>query len=539
MPSGSEKHLEASARIIKLALAFYRKQPIQLPDAEHVESMLNLLRLANGDAELMAWATQLTGADENELHLACIAFIEHAFFTVATDHFGVLGLNPWANAADVKEHYRLLMRLFHPDRGLVNSARADKYAAMINQAYAALKQEMPVAAEIENHKSAVQLKYQSQSASMRGRMIRAALAERVDASFSTWLTPAKLLLTFALLATLVVWMFFEPYKKPKTYNYDVLDEITADAAIVNHHGVNYLNNQLDDKSNATIALDNGSTGSGSAGDRLLDDGTDAFDAPKVLAATETAKADLEVKPAADEIRQPVQSKLPLGQPNILPQAKVIAPIKVLAPPKVKPQSMVAAQPGVVAQPKSRDNSNVLPSSKALKKDADAVAVNSSAKPVVDPLAAPSANVNSGNLNTSNANVANIARSDNLAETMPTTRELRELMIQFNDGYERGDIEAFMQVFADELASDEAGGRAGFKQAYSALFDTTTSRVMMIQNLHWSKKEKLTIGEADYRIKTKASNKSEIYDSHGTFRFEVVKANNKVKITGFYYVVAND
>lgn len=112
-------------------------------------------------------------------------------------------------------------------------------------------------------------------------------------------------------------------------------------------------------------------------------------------------------------------------------------------------------------------------------------------------------------------------------------------MQFTDGYERGDIEDFMQVFADELASDETGGRSGFKQAYSALFDTTTSRVMMIQNLHWSKKEKLTIGEAEYRIKTKDSNKSEIYDSHGTFRFEVIKTNNKAKITGFYYVVAND
>ena len=217
MPSGVEKHLEASARIIKLALAFYRKQPVMLPDAEHTESMLNLLRLANGDAELIAWATQLTGASESELHLACIAFIEHAFFTVATDHFGVLGLNPWANAADVKEHYRLLMRLFHPDRGLVNSLRADKYAAMINQAYATLKQEIPIAAEIASHNSSVLLKHPSQSASMRGRMIRAALAQSVDAGFLTWLTPAKLLLVFALLATLVVWLFFDPYKKPKIH----------------------------------------------------------------------------------------------------------------------------------------------------------------------------------------------------------------------------------------------------------------------------------------------------------------------------------
>lgn len=544
MPTGVEKHLEASARIIKSALAFYRKQPVLLPDAEHAEAMLNLLRLANGDAELMAWAIQLTGASENELHIACIAFIEHAFFTVATDHFGVLGLNPWANAADIKEHYRLLMRLFHPDRGLVNSVRADKYAAMINQAYATLKQEIPAAAEAPSHKSSVLLKHQSQSASMRGRMIRAALAQHVDASFLTWLTPAKLLLVLALLATIVVWMFFEPYKKPNIDTYDDFDHMSADAATV-YDGIDHPNNQSEVISNAAIMADKGSVAGDSANINFAGGGSHTFDVPNELALTENIKADVEVKPAADEIKQSEQHQLPLVQANILPQPKVTTPIKTLAPSKAKAPLGVAAQSQGIVQtqgtvqtkgtvatqvtshPKSRDDNPVSPYSQPLKKDADSV--NSPAKPAADLLEKPSAI----------ANTASAIRPDNATETIPTTRELRELMIQFADGYERGDIEAFMQVFADELASDETGGRSGFKQAYSALFDTTTSRVMMIQNLHWSKKEKLTIGEAEYRIKTKDSNKSEIYDSHGTFRFEVIKTNNKAKITGFYYVVAND
>jgi hypothetical protein len=500
--------------------------------------MLTLLRLANNDAELVVWAKQLTGASEGELHLACVAFVEHAFFTVATDHFGVLGLNPWASAADVKEHYRLLMRLFHPDRGLVNSERADKYAAMINQAYATLKQELPVAEQMINHQSSVLLKHEPRSASMRGRMIRAALAQRVDAGFLTWLTPAKLLLVFALLATLVIWMFFEPYRQPKVDVMGVVDIVNAEAAASVEDVTNQQNN-LGELEAKPITI----TNSDSLDHLVQDIGIDKLDSANALAIAQVAKIDLEVKPVIDAPKSTASVRTPLGQAYA--QAAFPEQNKQLI------QSQLSARSKASEQTKSPANNIVLQALVPPKKDAVAGAVNfavkpansaseitnqptSSAQPIAEVLVKPGVIASTGNVNT-----ATIVRTDNFTETTPTTRELRELMIQFTDGYERGDIEAFMQVFTDDLASDEPGGKSGFKQAYSILFDTTVSRVMMIQNLQWSKKAKLTIGEAEYRIKTKEPNKSEIYDIHGTFRFEVVKANNKAKIAGFYYVVAND
>jgi hypothetical protein len=545
MPSGVEKHLEASARIIKLALAFYRKQQVQLPDAEHAESMLTLLRLANGEAELMAWATRLTGAAEGELHLACIAFIEHAFFTVATDHFGVLGLNPWANAADVKEHYRLLMRLFHPDRGLVNSASADRYAAMINQAYATLKQELPVAAETNHQKSSVLLKHESQSASMRSRMIRAALAQRVDAGLLTWLTPAKLLLVFALLATLIVWVFFEPFRNPKIEIIDVVDVVNANPATT--AVATTLPNSLAERESKPVTT----TDSDSVEHHLQDISTEKLDSANALAIAQLAKIEQDLKSGIDEAKQVAPAAMPLGQAPTKIPATVTLQSSVTPQNKVTPQNNLLIQPKASAQTKSSAGNAVVPALKPLKKDAVAGADNFAVKPsngasdiTNQPISAPQpmaeVPVNPGVITSpANVNTATIVRADNLTDATPTTRELRELMIQFTDGYERGDIEAFMQVFTDDLASDEPGGKSGFKQAYSILFDTTISRVMMIQNLHWSKKAKMIIGEAEYRIKTKESNKSDVYDSHGTFRFEVVKSNNKAKIAGFYYVVAND
>ena len=544
MPSGLEKHLEASARIIKLALALYRKQQVHLPDAEHAESMLTLLRLANNDAELLVWAKQLTGASEDELHFACVAFIEHAFFTAATDHFGVLGLNPWANAADVKEHYRLLMRLFHPDRGLVNSERADNYAAMINQAYATLKQALPVAAEITHQQSSVPVKHAPQSASMRGRMVRAALAQRVDAGFLTWLTPAKLLLVFALLATFVIWMFFEPYRQPKADVMGVVDMVNAEAA-ASVEDVTTQHSRLAEREAKPITI------SDSQDHPVQDIGIDKLDSANALAIAQAAKIDLQVKPVIDAPKSAVPVKTPLGLASTQVQPAFPVQNKQLIQSQLSARSKVTEQTKVGEQTKSPANNIVLPALVPPKKDAVAGAVNftvkpansasditnqatSSAQPIAEVLVKPGVIASQGNVNT-----ATIVRADNLTETTPTTRELRELMIQFTDGYERGDIEAFMQVFTDDLVSDEPGGKPGFKQAYSILFDTTTSRVMMIQNLQWSKKAKLTIGEAEYRIKTKESNQSAIYDSHGKFRFEVVKANSKAKIAGFYYVVAND
>ena len=523
MSGGVEKHLEAGAKLIKLALALYRKESTQLPDAEHAESMLLLLRLANGDAELMAWARQLTKASEDELHQACIAFIEHAFFTVANNHFGVLGLNPWAQVADIKEHYRLLMRLFHPDRGLVNSTSADRYAAMINQAYAALKQEIPFAAEVTNQRSAALSKQQAQSSAMHGRMLHAALADHADVNYLTWITPTKMLLILALLASLLVWMLVEPYEKLTTGNVAVVDVISSNADSGVYDVLDQGGQQLEAIAHASVAAELDLAENSLAKvkpidvQRLAEDamlGTEKLDREKLR----TDQSGVNLKPASSVIKESVQ--LTLQQAHVSPQPKLIAQPKVTTQPKINNTALASA----VAGNKNVDVSNL---------NVSAILPNSllavSEQPAADIVSTANTAVSS----------AKMLRIDNDAETIPTTRELRELLMLFTDGYERGDIDTFMQAFGDELASDEVGGRPGFKHAYAFLFETTKLREIAIHNMHWSRKAKLTLGEADYRIRTKDSSKSEVYDSHGTFRFEVVKVNNKAKIIGFYYVVDND
>lgn len=56
------------------------------------------------------------------------------------EHYGVLGLRPGANRAEVDEAYRRLIKLHHPDRMGGDASRA----AEINRAYTQLRRQLPV-----------------------------------------------------------------------------------------------------------------------------------------------------------------------------------------------------------------------------------------------------------------------------------------------------------------------------------------------------------------------------------------------------------
>ena len=118
----NQDNLESGASLVKLALANYRAQLVNLPESEHADDAQLLLKLANEDQAVVDWATALTGADSSELQKSAIYYIEHQCFGIASDFYGILALNPWATLDDLKTHYRLLIRIFHPDRGLSASS---------------------------------------------------------------------------------------------------------------------------------------------------------------------------------------------------------------------------------------------------------------------------------------------------------------------------------------------------------------------------------------------------------------------------------
>lgn len=128
--------------LIDFALACYRT-PLAYQDqlalsAPLPEGMDRLLWLANGSPEALGAAVFLTSARPQELQDAARFCIQQLCFVQGADSYRVLGLKLGAAPERIKEHHRLLMRLFHPDRASARETWTDCYATRINQAWTAL-----------------------------------------------------------------------------------------------------------------------------------------------------------------------------------------------------------------------------------------------------------------------------------------------------------------------------------------------------------------------------------------------------------------
>jgi len=126
--------------IVELALAFHRA-PTQHADLLHGRAPLppgvdTLLKLAGGsepDPDCAALARP------DELKAAALFFIEQVLFRHDVSHYRVLGVEPGASLEQIKEHHRLLMRVFHPDRENRTDDWKDAFATHINLAYTSLR----------------------------------------------------------------------------------------------------------------------------------------------------------------------------------------------------------------------------------------------------------------------------------------------------------------------------------------------------------------------------------------------------------------
>lgn len=129
--------------VVDLALAYYRG-PLDYPDRRALATPLpagmeRLLWLANASPEAIAAETRRTGARAEELRDAARFCIQQWCLARNADPYRVLGVQPGAALEQIKEHHRLLMRLFHPDRaGGGDETWTDQYASRINEAWTAV-----------------------------------------------------------------------------------------------------------------------------------------------------------------------------------------------------------------------------------------------------------------------------------------------------------------------------------------------------------------------------------------------------------------
>ncbi|MGH8574276.1 MAG: J domain-containing protein, partial [Gammaproteobacteria bacterium] len=128
--------------LFSLALDFYR-QPLRhrwvnaaRPLPAGAEDLLASVAAGSGSLERRAASL---GVTPEELRAAGRFFIHQVWLVEGADPYRTLGLAPGASLEQVRDHYRKLIRLHHPDRAGALGEWGAGYAARINRAYRLLR----------------------------------------------------------------------------------------------------------------------------------------------------------------------------------------------------------------------------------------------------------------------------------------------------------------------------------------------------------------------------------------------------------------
>lgn len=135
----SEYASESAAPALIAALDLFRA-PDRLVLAQSSplpEGVVVLLRVAGGDQALVDTLAAEHGVAAEQIHEACVFFLQSVLFHQDSDHFRVLGAARDADASLLKSHYRWLQKWLHPDRD--PDGWSSVYSHRVNMAWDVLK----------------------------------------------------------------------------------------------------------------------------------------------------------------------------------------------------------------------------------------------------------------------------------------------------------------------------------------------------------------------------------------------------------------
>ena len=115
----------------------------------------------------------------------------------------------------------------------------------------------------------------------------------------------------------------------------------------------------------------------------------------------------------------------------------------------------------------------------------------------------------------------------------TEAELDRLIADFVSLYELGDLDSFLALFSDDAKTNNRASKVGVKKDYQSLFDSTSKRLIRLQEMRWSIEPNEAIGEADFRLTLVKTGEVRPRSYEGSLTFQVLK-DDQVLITGLYH-----
>ncbi|HSN22173.1 MAG TPA: hypothetical protein VLS49_15935 [Usitatibacter sp.] len=228
--------------------------------------------------------------------------------------------------------------------------------------------------------------------------------------------------------------------------------------------------------------------------------------PQAHEAATSAAPPPHVEPPPEPAKPPLQlaTSLPSPSPATAPEA-----------PAAKPQAVVPAAP----QPAPPQVAAAAPAPPQVAAVAPAPAQGTAVAPAPASVPAPSP-----------AAVA----SPVAAPPGITDNDLVALVAQLSSLYQKGDLESFLALFADD-ARIEQGGKDRIREDYGDLFQSTAARQLYIWDMKWAPDAGgIYRGKGNFQAKVvrKGEDQARVYN--GTIRLEAVRVNGAARLRGMFH-----
>lgn len=113
-------------------------------------------------------------------------------------------------------------------------------------------------------------------------------------------------------------------------------------------------------------------------------------------------------------------------------------------------------------------------------------------------------------------------------------ELAALLRRFIFVYEAGDINQFLNLFDQNVRTNDRSSKAGLREDYEGLFNTTDLRQMNIGNVTWELRDDKADGWGNFEVKTRKKGEAQAKAFTGSLTFHVVKNDGRLLIKQLYH-----
>ena len=450
-------------------LAEGRRRNTPHPDSDVV------LKLAQGRPVGFADAALNDPRMSLSLKTAAAAYIRNVYFHADANPYQTLGLAPGASQEEIRENFRQLMHLVHPDRQGDHKQWPDACAAQANRAYAMLRD--------PDARGRLEREAEARAALARAISRAAAAAEASQMPVATWPKPKR----------------GAPFAKPMLPEW-----VTARVggyARKNPGFVAFLVLLLGAGLFVIVSAWSGEDG------MLVRGARETYaSAGSLINKPEPVGAALVkgVAPAPDTAKgrvvttasPPEATASTTGGRAAESREMLVPPAIEQAVPSVVPDTIATSRPIVLPTPVAQ-----APAAGPVAEPAVAQSIPPAVAVSEQPITAPTLPPMSPSAPTLTAEVA-IAPlpAPAAAQSPPASAEIEALFASFVETYERGRLDAFAALFDDDADTNLHRGRSAIRAEYDELFRLSQWRRMQLTRVNWRRNGDRAIAKGEITVR---------------------------------------